>query len=112
MVFYDSFGLLYQVYLDICQKNYISSFIFIEATSDVGHSKTVSKWTKLGHKAPKEFRFENAKEVFVEKFNGAVILFPKSNHAVWNTFFDSLEDFSDDFMDTRTEPAQEREEFF
>ncbi len=58
---------------------------------------------------PKEFRFENAKEVFIKKLNGAVILIPKSNQTVWDTLFDSLENFSDDFMIARTEPTQERE---
>ena len=58
-----------------------------------GQSQTV--------RLPKEFRFENAKEVFVKKLNGAVILIPKSNQTAWNTLFDSLENFSDDFMTSR-----------
>jgi len=61
---------------------------------------------------PKEFRFENIKEVFIKKVNGMVILIPKSNKTVWNTMFDNLDNFSEDFMLTRIEPKQEREELF
>jgi len=61
---------------------------------------------------PKEFRFENMKEVFIKKVNGMVILIPKSDKGVWDTMFDGLESFSDDFMDTRIQPEQKREELF
>jgi antitoxin VapB len=61
---------------------------------------------------PKEFRFENMKEVFIKKVNGMVVLIPKTDTSVWNTMFDHLDDFSDDFMQIRTEPAQKREELF
>ena len=61
---------------------------------------------------PKEFRFENMKEVFIKKVNGMVVLIPKSDTSVWDTMFDRLDDFSDDFMDTRTQVEQEREELF
>ena len=42
---------------------------------------------------PKEFRFENAKEVFVKKLNGVVILIPKSNQTVWILFLTLLKIF-------------------
>ena len=61
---------------------------------------------------PKEFRFENLKEVFIKKVNGMVILIPKSNKNVWDTMYNNLNDFSDDFMQTRTQPEQKREELF
>ncbi|HIP62386.1 MAG TPA: AbrB/MazE/SpoVT family DNA-binding domain-containing protein [Sulfurovum sp.] len=61
---------------------------------------------------PKEFRFENLKEVFIKKINGMVILIPKTDKTVWDTMFDSLDDFSDDFMLSRDEPKQEREDLF
>ena len=61
---------------------------------------------------PKEFRFDNLKEVFIEKMNGMVILIPKSDNTVWDTMFDNLDNFSEDFMQTRTQPRQEREELF
>jgi len=61
---------------------------------------------------PKEFRFDNLKEVFIKKVNGMVILIPKSDKTVWDTMFDNLGDFSDDFMQTRSEPKQEREDLF
>ena len=61
---------------------------------------------------PKEFRFNNLKEVFIKKVNGMVILIPKSNKNVWDTMYDNLDDFSDDFMKKRTQLAQKREELF
>lgn len=61
---------------------------------------------------PKEFRFENSKEVFIKKINGMVVLIPKSDKTVWDSMFDNLDNFSDDFMQTRTEPKQEREDLF
>ena len=61
---------------------------------------------------PKEFRFENLKEVFIKKINGMVVLIPKSDKTVWDTMFDNLDNFSSDFMEIRTEPKQEREELF
>jgi antitoxin VapB len=61
---------------------------------------------------PKEFRFENMKEVFIKKLNGMVVLIPKSDTSVWDTMFDRLDEFSDDFMETRTEVEQKREELF
>ena len=61
---------------------------------------------------PKEFRFENQEEVLVKKVNGMVVLIPKENHTAWDTMFKNLDDFSDDFMDTRVQLTQEREDLF
>jgi len=61
---------------------------------------------------PKEFRFENLKEVFIKKINGMVVLIPKTDKTVWDTMFDNLDNFSDDFMLTRSQPKQEREDLF
>lgn len=61
---------------------------------------------------PKEFRFENLKEVFIKKINGMVVLIPKEDKTVWDTMFDNLDAFSDDFMTERSEPKQEREDLF
>jgi len=61
---------------------------------------------------PKEFRFENLKEVFIKKVNGMVILIPKSDKSVWSKMFDELDVFSDDFIPTREQPTQKREELF
>ena len=61
---------------------------------------------------PKEFSFDNLKEVFIKKINGMVVLIPKSDKSVWGKMYDNLDEFSDDFMKTRTQPTQEREELF
>lgn len=59
---------------------------------------------------PKEFRFEGD-QVFIKKVGNAVVLLP-AKHS-WDTLFDSLAQFSDDFMETREQPdRQEREDLF
>ncbi len=45
---------------------------------------------------PKKFRF-SGEEVFVQKLGGAVLLVPKE--AAWQTFLNSLDNFTDDFFD-------------
>ena len=57
---------------------------------------------------PKEFRFENQKEVFVAKEGEAIILFPKKSK--FDILFDSLDRFSDDFMQERVQPPLEKRE--
>ena len=41
-----------------------------------------------------------------------VVLIPKSDKSIWDTMYDNLDNFSDDFMKIRTEPKQEREDLF
>ena len=62
---------------------------------------------------PKEYRFNNDKEVYIKKINGVVMLIPKNNTKnIWDKIFKSLEDISDDFMPERTEPEQVRKDIF
>ena len=50
-------------------------------------------------------------EVYIKKVGNAIILIPKNN--LWQTLWNSLDLFSDDFMETREQPPlQEREELF
>lgn len=59
---------------------------------------------------PKEFRFDGDK-VFIKKVGSAVVLIPCEDP--WQSLFDSLGQFSDDFLATREQPAQpHREEAF
>jgi len=59
---------------------------------------------------PKEFRFEED-EVFIKKQGNATVLLPVKNP--WKSLFDSLNHFSDDFMETRDQPEQQdREDMF
>jgi len=55
---------------------------------------------------PKEFRFE-ADEVYVTRLGSAVVLLPKKGS--WDIAFTALDGFSDDFMETRDQPAVEQE---
>lgn len=60
---------------------------------------------------PKEFRF-NGDKVFIKKIGNAVVLIPYQNS--WQSLFESLSQFSDDFMEHRDQPAeqQQRETLF
>ena len=50
-------------------------------------------------------------EVYIKKVGNAIILIPKNNPC--QTLWNSLDLFSDDFMETREQPPlQEREELF
>jgi antitoxin VapB len=60
---------------------------------------------------PKEFRFEGT-QVLIRKMGAAVVLLPL--HHPWSCLFESLDKFSDDFMERREQPAaqQHREQVF
>ena len=60
---------------------------------------------------PKKFRFENQKEVFIKRYKTGVLLIPKSKD-VWDVMIESLDRFSEDFMQERSQPEQKREEIF
>ena len=58
---------------------------------------------------PKDFRFtEN--DVFIKKIGNMVVLLPKDDP--WSSLVNSLDQFTDDFMEYRDQPNQNpREEF-
>ena len=59
---------------------------------------------------PKEFRFRGT-QVFIKKTGNTVLLIPVQDS--WQTLFDSLSQFSEDFMATRDQPeGQLREGLF
>lgn len=59
---------------------------------------------------PKAFRFKG-NSVFIKKMGNAIVLLPMDNP--WESLFDSLHKFSNDFMESRDQPEQQhREELF
>ncbi|MFH0989847.1 MAG: type II toxin-antitoxin system VapB family antitoxin [bacterium] len=54
---------------------------------------------------PKDCRLDG-KEVFVKKFDNIVMLIPKGNP--WLSLMQSLDKFSNDFMNDRKQPAQQK----
>ncbi len=59
---------------------------------------------------PKAYRFEGG-QVYIKKVGEMVILMPY--HAPWSLLEDSLEMFSEEFMESRNQPqVQEREDLF
>ncbi|HAZ43586.1 MAG TPA: AbrB/MazE/SpoVT family DNA-binding domain-containing protein [Cyanobacteria bacterium UBA11371] len=53
---------------------------------------------------PKEFQIQGS-EVYIKKIVGVIVLIPKENP--WQALFDSLNLFSEDFMETREQPILE-----
>ncbi|MGH3088574.1 MAG: type II toxin-antitoxin system antitoxin VapB [Rubrobacteraceae bacterium] len=51
---------------------------------------------------PKEYRFEGD-EVFVKRVGRAVVLFPREDS--WRALYESVDLFSDDFMEERGQPT-------
>ena len=59
---------------------------------------------------PEQFHLSGS-EVYIKKIGNVLILISQDNP--WLSLFDSLEKFSNDFMDTRDQPPiQTREEMF
>ena len=59
---------------------------------------------------PKDYRFQGDR-VYLKRIGNAVVLLP--NEAPWQTLLDSLDQFSEDFMQDREQPPlQERESPF
>ena len=56
---------------------------------------------------PKEFRFDDDK-VYVKKSGNVVVLIPAKDS--WDTLFQSLDKFSDDFMAEREQPKEQERE--
>jgi antitoxin VapB len=52
---------------------------------------------------PKDFRFSDS-DVFIKKIGKMVILLPKDDP--WSPLVNSLDQFTDDFMDSRDQPDQ------
>lgn len=61
-------------------------------------------------KLPKQYRFQDDK-VIIKQVGNAVVLLPYENS--WQTLFDSLEQFSADFMEgDRQQPESQDREYF
>jgi antitoxin VapB len=58
---------------------------------------------------PKEFRF-SGKDVFIKKIGKMVVLIPKDDP--WASLANSLNQFTDDFMESRDQPNQDSRESF
>jgi antitoxin VapB len=56
---------------------------------------------------PKDFRFAG-EDVYIKKVGKMVILFPKDDP--WSSLINSLDQFTDDFMESREQPNQTRRE--
>ena len=58
---------------------------------------------------PEDFQLAGT-EVYIKKMGNVIVLIAKDNP--WQSLFDSLEQFSDDFMTTRDQPSLNIRETF
>jgi antitoxin VapB len=58
---------------------------------------------------PKDFQLSGT-EVYIKKVGNAIVLLSKDNP--WQTLFESLDQFSDDFMTDRNQPVMQTREIF
>ncbi|XGV96053.1 MAG: antitoxin [Leptolyngbya sp. BL-A-14] len=58
---------------------------------------------------PEDFKVTGT-EVYIKKVGNAIVLIAKDNP--WQSLFESLDDFSDDFMVSREQPLLEQRETF
>jgi antitoxin VapB len=54
---------------------------------------------------PKEYRFD-AEDVFIKKFDNIIMLIPKKDP--WASLINSLDKFSNDFMESRPVPKTQK----
>lgn len=54
---------------------------------------------------PKKYRFKN-KEAYISRIGDAVVIFPKKSG--WNALFESIDKFTDDFLEERIQPEIEK----
>jgi len=72
-------------------------------------AKLIKNGQSQAVRLPENFRFEGD-QVLIKKIGNAVVLFPSKNS--WQPLFESLDEFSNDFMEEREQPPhQTREEF-
>jgi len=70
-------------------------------------AKLFKNGNSLAVRLPKKYALKD-KEVFIKRVGRVVVLVPKD--APWETFWDSLDMFSKDFMDTRDQLALQKRE--
>ena len=85
------------------QETHLDRF---EPFKSVVIQKGQTQWIEL----PSAFHFKGT-EVFIKPIGNAIVLIPSNNP--WQSLFESLEQFSDDFMSEREQPSQQlREDAF
>jgi antitoxin VapB len=83
--------------------------VYIKEESVMETAKLFMNGRSQAVRLPKGFRFEG-EEVFIKKVGNAVVLLPQQRS--WETLYESLGSFSEDFMEERGQPVagQERAE--
>ena len=87
-------------------RTYTSHYIQCEETV-METAKLFQNGQSQAVRLPKAFRLPGDK-VYIKKVGNAVILLPLQQS--WETLFESLQLFSDDFMDERNQPPQQQRE--
>lgn len=68
-------------------------------------AKIFSNGRSQAVRLPKEYRFDT-EEVFVKKFDNIIMLIPQKDP--WVSLLNSLNKFSDDFMESRPVPESQK----
>ena len=70
-------------------------------------AKLFSNGRSQAVRLPKEFRF-TGDDVYIKGYQGIVMLLPKDSP--WSSLVDSLDQFTSDFMDDRSQPQEQQRE--
>jgi antitoxin VapB len=89
--------------------------IYLKIYTILGRGMRTAKIFQNGQsqavRIPKEFRLIGS-EVYIKKQGDSIVLTPIGDNP-WQQLFDSFQQFSDDFMPTRSQPTQQdREDLF
>lgn len=77
--------------------------VYIQGVILVKMAKLFQNGSSQAVRLPKDFRFPGD-EVYVKREGQAVVLLPRENF--WNGLLESLDMFTDDFMDSRGQPTR------
>ena len=79
----------------------------LEGQMKIDTAKLFANGRSQAVRLPKEYRFEGT-EVFIKKVGNTVMLIPATES--WQSLVDSLDQFSDDFLENREQPEQQERE--
>ena len=74
---------------------------------DIAEAKLFKNGQSQAVRLPKEYRF-NGKSVYIKRFGKGALLLPKN--AAWSLLEESLDEFTDDFMNSREQGTFEDRE--
>ena len=105
---YSIFLLYYYGKLEFKVKQIVYIMIYTKEHS-MKTARIFSNGRSQAVRLPKEFRFD-AEDVFIKKFDNIIMLIPKNDP--WAPLINSLDKFSDDFMENRPISKTQKRDLF